>query len=203
MRFTTPPAIRCGNNSPFPCDDDTTDPGHGTHTAGTFAGDDGASASPRHQIGVAPGAKWIGCRNMESGHRHAGALHRVHAMDAGADRFERRQRKSRSCAGCCQQFLVMSGNRRLHDRRWHGSRRLTRWLPLAFSMSVAAQNSGPGCSTILDAPAIYDASFDVGATDSSDALAGFSSRGSVQHQRTDPARRFRTRRRRLLEHSHQ
>jgi hypothetical protein len=49
----------CGNNSPAPCDDF----GHGTHTAGTFAGDDGAS----HQVGVAPGAKWIGCRNMDAG----------------------------------------------------------------------------------------------------------------------------------------
>ena len=49
----------CAANSPAPCDDD----GHGTHTAGTFAGGDGGS----NQIGVAPGAKWIGCRNMNAG----------------------------------------------------------------------------------------------------------------------------------------
>ena len=49
----------CPANSPQPCDDN----GHGTHTAGTFAGDDRAT----HQIGVAPGAKWIGCRNMNAG----------------------------------------------------------------------------------------------------------------------------------------
>jgi serine protease AprX len=35
--------------------------GHGTHTMGTMVGDDGLS----HQIGMAPGAKWIGCRNMD------------------------------------------------------------------------------------------------------------------------------------------
>lgn len=34
--------------------------GHGTHTIGTAVGDDGAKA----KIGAAPGAKWIGCRNM-------------------------------------------------------------------------------------------------------------------------------------------
>lgn len=34
--------------------------GHGTHTIGTAIGDDGAKA----RIGVAPEAKWIGCRNM-------------------------------------------------------------------------------------------------------------------------------------------
>ena len=53
----------CGSNAVAPCDDDE----HGTHTAGTFVGDDGANASPRHQYGVAPGAKWIGCRNMDEG----------------------------------------------------------------------------------------------------------------------------------------
>ena len=49
----------CGNDSPFPCDDI----GHGTHTTGTAIGDDGMG----NQIGMAPGAKWIGCRNMDQG----------------------------------------------------------------------------------------------------------------------------------------
>src|SRR5207253_5916476 len=49
----------CGPNSLFPCDDY----GHGTHTTGTTSGDDGAG----NQVGVAPGAKWIGCRNMDVG----------------------------------------------------------------------------------------------------------------------------------------
>jgi len=44
---------------------------------------------------------------------------------------------------------------------------------------AAAGNDGPGCSTIASPPAIYSASFTIGATDSSDALAGFSSRGPV------------------------
>ena len=49
----------CGPNTQAPCDDN----GHGTHTTGTTSGDDGAG----NQIGVAPGAKWIGCRNMDQG----------------------------------------------------------------------------------------------------------------------------------------
>ena len=49
----------CGNDSLFPCDDDS----HGSHTTGTMIGDDGK----RNQIGMAPGAKWIGCRNMDQG----------------------------------------------------------------------------------------------------------------------------------------
>ena len=43
--------------SPVPCDPY----GHGTHTMGTMVGDDGVD----RQIGMAPGAKWIGCRNMD------------------------------------------------------------------------------------------------------------------------------------------
>src|SRR5881392_2887098 len=49
----------CGNDSPFPCDDSA----HGSHTTGTMIGDDGMG----NQIGMAPGAKWIGCRNMDQG----------------------------------------------------------------------------------------------------------------------------------------
>src|SRR5436305_2025017 len=48
----------CGNDSPFPCDDQA----HGTHTTGTMVGDDGQG----NQIGMAPGARWIGCRNMDA-----------------------------------------------------------------------------------------------------------------------------------------
>ena len=51
--------VSCPANSPVPCDDHS----HGTHTMGTMVGDDGGA----NQIGVAPGAKWIGCRNMNLG----------------------------------------------------------------------------------------------------------------------------------------
>jgi subtilisin family serine protease len=53
------PTNDCGFDSPVPCDDH----GHGTHTMGIMVGDDGGT----HQIGMAPGAEWIGCRNMEQG----------------------------------------------------------------------------------------------------------------------------------------
>ena len=52
----------CGPNAAAPCDDQ----GHGTHTTGTTAGSDGGA----NQVGVAPGAKWIGCRNMDQGAAH-------------------------------------------------------------------------------------------------------------------------------------
>ena len=51
----------CGANSVQPCDDFAS--GHGTPVLGSAVGDDGMA----NQIGVAPGAKWIACRNMDQG----------------------------------------------------------------------------------------------------------------------------------------
>src|SRR5204863_4953259 len=44
-------------------------------------------------------------------------------------------------------------------------------------VAVAAGNSGSNCSSVSDVPAIYSASFSVGAYDTNNQLAGFSSRG--------------------------
>jgi len=49
----------CPARSPEPCDETS----HGTHTIGTMVGDDGQG----QQIGVAPEAQWIACRNMDRG----------------------------------------------------------------------------------------------------------------------------------------
>jgi len=49
----------CGYNTKAPCDDQ----GHGTHTMGTIVGDDGEG----NQIGVAPKAQWMACKNMDNG----------------------------------------------------------------------------------------------------------------------------------------
>jgi serine protease AprX len=49
----------CGTDSLEPCDDS----GHGTHVTGTAVGGDAAGDA----LGVAPGARWIGCRDMDVG----------------------------------------------------------------------------------------------------------------------------------------
>src|SRR5207253_8708320 len=47
-------------------------------------------------------------------------------------------------------------------------------------MVVAAGNSGPPCSTVVDPPSLYAASYTVGALDTgTDNIASFSSRGPV------------------------
>ena len=165
----------CGNDAPAPCDDD----GHGTHTAGTFAGDDGAG----NQIGVAPGAKWIGCRNMASGTgtpaRYIECMQWMLAPtdlagnNANPDLAPDVVSNSWSCPqaappageGCTPADILENAVANL--------------VSGGILYVVAAQNSGPACSTIADPPALYDASFVIGATNASDALAAFSSRGPV------------------------
>ncbi|HSP44681.1 MAG TPA: S8 family serine peptidase, partial [Chthoniobacterales bacterium] len=158
----------CGPNTTEPCDDN----GHGTHTAGTTVGDDGAG----NQIGVAPGAKWIGCRNMDQGN------------GTPATYTE------------CFQFMMaptdLNGNNPDPSLRAHvlnnswtcpTSEGCTTRAELATIVNnmeaagifvvVSAGNAGPNCSTVSDPPAIYSASFSVGAYDINNTLANFSSRG--------------------------
>jgi subtilisin family serine protease len=160
----------CGNDTVAPCDDY----GHGTHTAGTFAGDDGAT----HQIGVAPGAKWIGCRNMDDGNgTPARYIECMQWMLAPTDLDDENPNpdlapdvisNSWTCTeseGCTTGQEINGAVRNLVDG--------------GIFFVAAAANDGPSCSTITNAPAIFNLSFTIGATDSGDALAGFSSRGPV------------------------
>ena len=160
----------CGNDAPAPCDDY----GHGTHTAGTFAGDDGAT----HQVGVAPGAKWVGCRNMDDGNgTPARYIECMQWMLAPTDLNDQNPNpdiapdvisNSWTCTpgeGCSTGNEIIGAVRNL--------------IAGGIFFAAAAANDGPSCSTITDAPAVFYGSFTVGATDSGDALASFSSRGPV------------------------
>lgn len=162
----------CGANSVVPCDDQ----GHGTHTAGTAIGDDGVT----NQVGMAPGAKWIGCRNMNVG---AGtpatylecfefflAPYPVGGTPAQGNPALAPDvtTNSWSCppAEGCSATTLQAG---VEAQRAAG-----------ILMVVAAANSGPGCSTVTDPPAVFDAAYTVGAlTTGTDNIASFSSRGPV------------------------
>jgi serine protease AprX len=62
------PNPACPANSPQPCDDDVViGGGHGTHTVGTMVGAGPERAGQKNEIGMAPDAKWIACRNMNNG----------------------------------------------------------------------------------------------------------------------------------------
>jgi serine protease AprX len=160
----------CGADSPEPCDDSS----HGTHTMGTMVGDDGGG----NQIGVAPGAKWIGCRNMDQGNGTPATYSEclewfiapTDLQDQNPDpaRAPHVINNSWGCPpseGCTDPTILQTV---VENTRAAG-----------IEVVVSAGNTGSFCSTVKDPPAIYDASFSIGATDSSDDIASFSSRGPV------------------------
>lgn len=162
----------CGFDLAAPCDDE----GHGTHTMGTIVGDDGSG----NQIGVAPGAEWIGCRNMEEGVGTPATYAECFEFflapyPLGGDPFQDGE------PGLAPDVINNSWTcPPFEGCDWETLQMIVENVRAAGIMVVAsAGNSGPYCGTVQDPPAIYDAAFSVGATDRTDAIAGFSSRGPV------------------------
>src|SRR5437660_3087106 len=162
----------CGNDSVEACDDN----GHGTHTIGTVVGDDGAG----NQIGMAPGAKWIGCRNMDQGNGTPAryiewmelflAPYPVNGNPNQGDPLKAPDITSNSWVcppseGCSVNTLQAA---------------VEAQAAAGIMMVVAAGNAGSNCSTVQDPPSFYEASYTVGAlTTGTDTIASFSSRGPV------------------------
>ncbi|MBN2148943.1 MAG: S8 family serine peptidase [Anaerolineales bacterium] len=153
---------------------------HGTHTMGTMVGDDGGS----NQIGMAPGARWIGCRNMNNSGYGTPATYSecyqwfIAPWPIGGDPFTDGDPAmapdvinnswacltSEGCSADDPEILL----------------EVVQNVRAAGILTVhSAGNSGSACATVNTPAAIYAESFSVGATDSSDAIAGFSSRGPV------------------------
>ncbi len=159
----------CGADSPEPCDDF----GHGTHTMGTMVGLAGADA-----VGMAPGARWMACRNMDQGNGTPATYAECFEFflaptDADGNNPDPSKapdvvNNSWSCPaseGCTDPDVL-----RLPVENLRAA---------GVVVVVSASNSGSSCSSVSTPAAIYQASFSIGATDLSDVIAGFSSRGPV------------------------
>lgn len=158
----------CGYNSAAPCDD--TD--HGTHTMGTIVG-----STRTDKIGVAPGAKWIACRNMDNGVGRPSTYIEcfdffLAPWDSTGNNPDPNQAPDvvSNSWGCPPSEQCAADSLRIATRSLRAA---------GIFVSVSAGNAGSNCSTISDPSSIYNASTTVGATDSGDNLASFSSRGPV------------------------
>jgi len=163
----------CGFDVDFPCDDHS----HGTHTMGTMVGDDGEG----NQIGVAPAARWIACRNMEQGWGTPATYIEcfewfIAPTDLNGENPDPTQAphvfaNSWSCPeseGCnTSNFEVME--QVVNNVKTAG-----------IVVVVSAGNNGNQCATVSAPAAMYENSFSVGATRPNDTIAGFSSRGPVE-----------------------
>ena len=160
----------CGNDSSFPCDDF----GHGSHTTGTLIGDDGMG----NQIGMAPGAKWIGCRNMDANDgtpaRYIECMEwflAPYPIGGGQGDPTKAPDITNNSWGCppsegCSPDTLQAA--------------VEAQAAAGIMMVAAAGNDGSACSTVQEPPAIYAASYTVGALiTGTDTSASFSSRGPV------------------------
>ncbi|HET9494593.1 MAG TPA: S8 family serine peptidase, partial [Chloroflexia bacterium] len=159
----------CGPNRQEPCDDHS----HGTHTTGTTVGDDGAG----NQIGVAPGAKWIGCRNMNVGvgtpatYTECFEFFIAPTDLAGQNPNPALRPHVMNNSWGCPPSEGCSANTLLQI--------VENTQAAGIFVVASAGNAGSGCSTVQDPPAIYAASYSVGSITSANALSSFSSRGPV------------------------
>ncbi|HEX9638853.1 MAG TPA: S8 family serine peptidase, partial [Acidobacteriota bacterium] len=156
-----------------PCDDDQfLGGGHGTHTMGTIVGDDGLS----NQIGMAPDAQWIACRNMDHGLGIVPFyLDCMQWFIAPTDLNNQNPDPSKAphvvgnSWGCVEGCPPPVLKDTLEASRAAG-----------IFYAVSAGNDGPDCSTLAFPLAIYEAAFSVGATNHrNDTIASFSSRGPI------------------------
>ena len=160
----------CGANAVAPCDDNS----HGTHTMGTMVGDDGGS----NQIGVAPDARWIGCRNMNAGNGTPATYIECTQwfiaptdMANGNPDSDRAPDIVNNSWGCIVEEGCTTG---LEIRE-----AIENIVEAGILFVAAAGNDGSACSTIGDPPAIYDIVFTVGGTASSNTMYAGSGRGPV------------------------
>ncbi len=146
--------------------------GHGTHTLGTVLGQDG--------IGVAPGATWFACMNLERNlgnpafyldcmqfmlapFPHGGDPF----LDGDPTRAADVLNNSWGCPkieGCVPNTFVAAADH-LRDA--------------GIFVVVGTGNDGPNCSTVNAPLSLYDSVFSVGAIDRNGNVTEFSSRGPV------------------------
>jgi subtilisin family serine protease len=146
---------------PTPCDFVA----HGTHTMGTMVGDDGSN-----QIGVAPGAKWIaakGCgtddcplESLIASGQWMLAPTRLNGEDPRPD--------------LRPHIVNNSWGGDFHDEFYQGI--VDAWIASGIFPVFSAGNAGPACRTV-GSPGDYVNTYAVGAFDSTDTIAFFSSRG--------------------------
>jgi subtilisin family serine protease len=139
-----------------------------------MVGDDGGA----NQTGMAPGAKWIGCRNMNNGNGTPASYSECYEWfiaptdlsDSNPDPAMAPHviNNSWSCPpieGCTDPNVLLTVVQNLRAA--------------GILTAHSAGNSGSGCSSVVDPAAIYAESFSVGSTTNADTISSFSSRGPV------------------------
>jgi subtilisin family serine protease len=158
-----------------PCDN----VGHGTHTMGTIAGGDGPGAFTP-DTGVAPGATWFAAKGCEDlGCSEESLLSSGQFILAPTDLAGENADPSRRPDVVSNSW----GNDNPNDAFYLAT--VQAWRAAGIIPVFAAGNAGPGCST-AGTPGNSVEVISVGATDSDDLIADFSSRGPSPTDKLSP-----------------
>ncbi|GAA4456941.1 S8 family serine peptidase [Phytohabitans houttuyneae] len=152
--------------------------GHGTHTLGSAVG---------RTVGVAPGARWVGCvnldRNLGNPARYLDCMQFMLApFPFGGDAFtdgrpERAPHVLTNSWGCPRIEGCDAGALRAATAAFAAA---------GIFFAVAAGNTGPFCGSVDDPPAPYGDVETIGAVDRRKEVTQFSSRGPTDTDLTKP-----------------
>jgi hypothetical protein len=151
--------------------------GHGTHVTGIMVGADGSGTV----VGVAYGAEWIGCRNMNASGvgSPSGYIECYQWFLAPTDVSGRNPRPDLAPDVVNNSWTCPSSEGCTEDKLSVLRPAMDALLAAGIFQANAAGNSGSACGSILSPPSLYPEGFDVGAYNSSHKLASFSSRGPI------------------------
>ena len=174
LAVTIPDSVAnpCGFNAKEPCDDHN----HGTHTMGTMVGLD-----EENIIGVAPGAHWIACRNMDRGWGNISSYIACFEWFIAPTDLNGENADPSKAPHVINNSWYCNADEDCFDYNLHIMEDVINNVRAAGIVVVAsAGNNGRfGCGSIDGPPAVYASSFSIGATDINNNIAGFSSIGPV------------------------
>lgn len=164
----------CGFDIDQPCDDQS----HGTHTMGTMTGDDGQG----NQIGVAPGATWVGCRNMERGWGQPSTYIECFEWFLAPTDVNGENPKPERAPDVINNSWYCAVSEGCTDLAVNELMRQAVINLKAAGVVVIVSNGNfgsQGCNSTYGPPAYFAESFSIGSTQESDTISNFSSRGPV------------------------
>jgi len=161
----------CGLNLITPCDDH----GHGTHTAGTMVG-----KTDDLSYGVAPGAKWMGCRNMESGNGAPSTYIECFEFFLAPTDLQGQNPRTDLAPHAINNSWFCSPEEGCNPTNFSFMEEVVDHLTLAgIVVVVSAGNNGHTCGTIAFPPAYFTNSLTIGSFAENDTISSFSSIGPV------------------------
>jgi serine protease AprX len=169
----------CGKDSPEPCDDNE----HGTHTMGTMVGGNGGGTD----IGMAPEAKWMGCRNMNANNGTVTSYVECFQFFLAPTDLGNKNADPAKAPHVINNSWVCPTSEGCNTNTFPTIEKAVTNLRSAGVVIVGSAGNDyatVGCSSVREPVAVFEGTFTVGSTTSSDGISSFSNHGPVKNYGT-------------------